>query len=78
MKIKVNDNVKMLSDTEWWAKGDVGRIVHKTYDSYDRVVYLVCFDSTCHKMHDHNGGHVWYVRPNECTLYRPNRLMKVE
>lgn len=58
--MKLNDKIQTLKKSRWWDKGDVGRIVHKTYDSYDRVVYLVCFDSTCHKMHDHNGGHVWY------------------
>lgn len=78
MEIKVNDNVKMLTNSDWWDKGDVGRLVQISYNRHNRALYLVCFDSTCHKMHDHNGGHVWYVKPNDCTLYRPNRLMKVE
>jgi hypothetical protein len=76
--MEINDKIQTLQKSRWWDKGDIGRIVHKTYDSHDSVVYLVCFDSTCHKMHDRNGEHVWYLRPHECTLYRPNRLMKVE
>lgn len=78
MEIKVNDNLKMLTDSDWWAKGDVGRLVQISYNRHGRALYLVCFDSNCHKMHNRNGGHVWYVRPDACKLYRPNRLMKVE
>lgn len=38
--MEINDNIQTLKKSRWWDKGDVGRIVHKTYDSYDRVVYL--------------------------------------
>lgn len=78
MEIKVNDKVKMLTNSDWWDKGDVGRLVQISYDRHNRALYLVCFDSNCHKMHMKNGGHTWYVRPQSCTLYRPNRLMEVE
>lgn len=27
MKFKLNDKVKMLTCTEWWQKGDIGKIV---------------------------------------------------
>ena len=52
--MEINDKIQTLQKSRWWDKGDIGRIVHKTYDSHDSVVYLVCFDSTCHKMHDRN------------------------
>lgn len=38
--MEINDKIQTLKKSRWWDKGDVGRIVHKTYDSYDRVVYL--------------------------------------
>lgn len=43
MKFKVNDNVKMLTDTHWWNKGDTGQIVRIT-DGPDIRPYLVLFD----------------------------------
>ena len=48
MKIKVNDKVKMLSDTEWWHKGDIGRIV--LIDLGES--YLICFDQNCTQEHE--------------------------
>ena len=25
--MEINDNVKMLTDLDWWTKGDIGRLV---------------------------------------------------
>lgn len=75
MKIKVNDNVKMLSDTEWWAKGDIGRIVRKDRGNS----YLICFDvDVCTNEHCRAGNHHWFAGKEDFELYRPNRFMKVE
>ena len=74
MKIKVNDKVKMLSDTEWWDKGDIGRIVLIDWGES----YLICFDQNCTQEHEYAGDHVWWS-PKKCfEPYRPNMLMKVE
>lgn len=67
MKFKCNDKVKMLDDSKWWDKGDIGRIVRIDWDDS----YLICFDHNCTREHDYAGDHAWWV-------YRPNRLMKVE
>lgn len=79
MKFQVNDKVEMITNCNpYWKKGDIGRLVEISYNRHGRALYLVCFDSNCHKMHDKNGGHTWYAKPDMCKLYRPNRLMKVE
>lgn len=38
--MEINDKIQTLQKSRWWDKGDIGRIVHKTYDSHDSVVYL--------------------------------------
>lgn len=74
MKIKVNDKVIMLADSDWWNKGDIGRIVRN-----DRVhSYLICFDPNCTQEHHPGGNHAWWAFKDSFELYRPNRLMKVE
>ena len=78
---KINDKVKMTrnaSPASLWHKGDIGRLVQISYDRHDRALYLVCFDSNCHKMHMQNGGHTWYVRPQFGKYPTQKRLMKVE
>lgn len=47
--MEMNDNVKMLTDSDWWTKGDIGRLVEISYNRHGRALYLVCFDSNCHK-----------------------------
>lgn len=74
MKIKMNDKVQMLSDTGWWAKGDIGRIVKIDYDDS----YLICFDQNCTQEHHPWDDHTWFARKEAFELYRPNKLMKVE
>lgn len=70
--MKINDKVKMLSDTDWWDKGEIGRIVLK--NSGDS--YLICFNEVCTK--DHDSDNHWFAGQNDFELYRPNRLMEVE
>ena len=74
MKFKVNDEVKMLSDTEWWDKGDIGRIVRKDPGNS----YLICFDQNCTQEHHPWSDHTWWSCKEDFEIYRPNRLMKVE
>ena len=74
MKIKVNDNVKMLSDTEWWAKGDIGRIVREDPGNS----YLICFRQDCTQEHGYADDHAWWSDREDFELYRPNMFMKVE
>ena len=74
MTLKLNDKVKMLKDTEWWHKNDIGRIVRIDHgDSY-----LICFNEVCTKDHDRDYGNHWFASQEDFELYRPNRLMKVE
>lgn len=70
MKFKVNDNVKMLTDTHWWDKGDTGQIV-RIDDGPDIRPYLVLFDYG-YKLNPVR----WWVKENEMELARS--LMKVE
>lgn len=74
MKFKVNDEVKMLSDTEWWDNGDIGRIVRKDPGNS----YLICFNSNCKDDHRHAGNYHWFACKEDFEHYRPNLLMKVE
>jgi hypothetical protein len=73
MKIKVNDKVIMLADSDWWAKGDIGRII-KINSQGSR---LICFDRGCTKEHNQAGGHAWWADKKDFKLYRLNRFMKV-
>lgn len=73
--MKLNDKVKMLEDTHWWTKGDIGRIVEIDQKD-DYTYYLLCFDAACHKMHKINGGHTWYASDDEIEQYNP--LMNIE
>ena len=70
MKFKVNDNVKMLTDTHWWNKGDTGQIV-RIDDGPDIRPYLVLFDYR-YKLNPVR----WWAKENEMELARS--LMKVE
>ena len=74
MEIKVNDNVKMLDDSKWWDKGDIGRIVRIDCDDS----YLICFDQNCTREHDYAGDHAWWAGEKHFERYILNRLMKVE
>ena len=75
MTFKVNDTVKMLSYTEWWNKGDIGRIVRKDPGNS----YLICFDlDVCTNEHCRAGYRHWFACKEEFELYIPNRFMKVE
>ena len=71
MKFKCNDKVKMLDDSKWWDKGDIGRI------DWDDS-YLICFDHNCTREHDYAGDHAWWANKNHFEPHRPNMLMKVE
>ena len=46
MKFNVNDKVKMLTDTHWWNKGDIGRIVDID-EADDSLPYEICLNSNC-------------------------------
>ena len=74
MKFKCNDKVKMLDDSKWWDKGDIGRIVRIDWDDS----YLICFDHNCTREHDYAGDHTWWAYRNHLEPHRPNMLMKVE
>lgn len=74
MTLKLNDNVKMLKDTEWWDKDDIGRIVRIDWDDS----YLICFDKNCTQEHNYANGHTWWAYRNHFEPYRPNKLMTVE
>ena len=74
MTLKLNDKVKMLKDTEWWDKDDIGRIVLIDWDDS----YLICFDKNCTQEHEYAGDHAWRSDREDFELYRPNMFMKVE
>ena len=76
MKFKLNDNVKMLTDTHWWNKGDTGQIV-RIDDGPDIRPYLVLFDynSATDDMYKLNPVR-WWAKENEMELARS--LMTVE
>ena len=74
MKVIVNDKVIMLADSNWWNKGDIGRIVLIDWDDS----YLICFDKNCTQEHEYAGDHAWRSDREDFELYRPNKLMKVE
>ena len=74
MTLKLNDKVKMLKDTEWWAKGDIGRIVRIDPGNS----YLICFDQNCTQEHHKWADHTWWSCKENFEPYRLNRLMKVE
>jgi len=73
MKVIVNDKVKMLDDSKWWHKGDIGRIVRISDGDY-----LICFDQNCKQEHNYAGDHTWWAGQKHFEPYRLNRLMKVE
>lgn len=73
--MKLNNRVKMKENSPWWKKGDIGRIVEINRKG-DAECYLICFDATCHQMHNDNGGHTWYASDEEIEQYNP--LMKIE
>lgn len=45
-------------------KDAIGRIVEINQKG-DAECYLICFDATCHQMHNDNGGHTWYASSDE-------------
>jgi len=49
MEIKVNDNLKMLTDSDWWAKGDVGRLVQISYNRHGKPYILFVLIQTAIK-----------------------------
>ena len=71
--MKQNNKVKMLTNSDWWDKGDIGRIVRICDDDY-----LICFDHNCTREHDYAGDHAWWAGEKHFERYRLNRLMKVE
>ena len=73
--MKINEKVKMLENSPWWRKDDIGRIVEISHKG-DAECYLICFDATGHQMHNDNGGHTWYASEDEVEKYNP--LMKIE
>ena len=73
MKFKCNDKVIMLADTDWWNKGDIGRIVRISDGDY-----LICFDHNCTREHDYAGDHAWWATNHHFEPHRLTTLMKVE
>ena len=78
--MKVNDIVKMQYPTLWWNKGAVGHIVRIDHDTQGEPIYLICFDSSCHRMDNCRGlnDHCFWAGKYDVKLYRQNKLMKVE
>ena len=80
MTFKLNDKVTMQYQTSWWNNGDVGRIVKIDNNAPGKPLYLICFDSSCHQMHECSdfNEHCYWAGKYDLKLRRPNRLMKVE
>ena len=78
MKFKLNDTVRMLTCTEWWQKGDIGKIVDIDDDN---IPYLVRFDHNCTKSdcapdECDKDYEWWWAKETDIELVRS--LMKVE
>lgn len=80
MTFKLNDTVTMRHQTHWWSKGDVGRIVKLDHNTQGEPIYLICFDTSCHQMHEYSDfhEHCYWTGKNDLKLRRQNKLMNDE
>lgn len=80
MTFKVNDKVSMRYQSLWWNKDDIGRIVKIIDMESNRPLYYICFDSSCHQMHEgiRDNEHCYWAGKYDIKLRRQPILMKVE
>ena len=78
--MEINDRVKMRDNTDCWNKGEIGRIVKVRYNMHNKPIYLVCFDSNCHEMHDvyEDSEHCWWTDKTDVAPGIHNELMEVK
>ena len=74
MNIKLNDKVKMITDNEWWHKGDIGRVV-EIRGQY--IPYLICFDN-CTSATSCDYKNTKWATTADVELLTSYSLMKVE
>ena len=78
MKFKLNDTVRMLTCTEWWQKGDIGKIVDIDDDN---IPYLIRFNHKCTEADcapDECGKDYEWWWAKEADIELVHSLMKVE
>ena len=80
MTFKLNDKVTMQYQTSRWNNGDVGRIAKINNNAPGKPLYLICFDSSCHQMHEgiRDNEHCYWAGKYDIKLRRQPILMKVE